>query len=893
MSGWLARWRLALRIARRDARRHRGRTLLVVLMVGLPVLAITAGDTLFRTEDVDAGEELSVRLGGADVAISGESREEIAADPATGVVWAKAAAADPPWSQDEVTGLLPEGARVVESRTSWLYVGTAGGYARVEAYAEDAADPMIEGRYEVLEGRLPERAGEVAVSPRVAERAAGLGEQVVLTRDDVPAEVVGIVRRPFQSADVVVVPLADAGLLPDALSRFYADVPAGLDWNAVQALNQRGLAVLSREVAADPPPESVWLPADLGVSVDDGGNAAETAVIALVVASLVLEVVLLAGPAFAVGVRRQRRDLALIGATGGSAGDLRRVVLANGVVLGGGAAVVGAAAGIGLAAAAIPVIEARTDQVFGPFDVPVLDVLLTVGVGLLAGLAAAWFPARQAARTDVVDALAGRRGQVRTSWRSPVAGLLLGAAGLALVVLGARGTELAVAGGAVLLIAGIVTATPWLIGLLAPLARWLPVAGRLAVRDATRNRSRTAPAVAAVMATVAGVTALAIGSASDSAQAERDYLASAPLGAGQVYGNGEMAESDWDEVAGILTREAPGRPVHRLQGNVWMNADTQDEVVVLADGCAEDVATCRWFPQETATVMTSYGDLLVADSDALRAVSTGELPGEVFDALDSGRAAVFGTGAVGGAGRMTVVGVEYDLQTGSSTVVRSEAAVEGTAELPAVQVPLPEAGKRGVQVPAFVVIPPSLTGQLPLPVGTTTLVTGGPGDPVTEAQEQRIDEAMAATIAGEGGIGVERGWQDDLAPARLILIGVGGALVLIATLTATGLALTDARPDFATLAAVGAAPRTRRSMAMASALVVGGGGALLGVLVGLAPGIAVAYPLTSTDYGYGVDPVLAVPWDVLAAVGIAVPLVAVAVTGLFVRSRLPMSRRMT
>jgi hypothetical protein len=32
---------------------------------------------------------------------------------------------------------------------------------------------------------------------------------------------------------------------------------------------------------------------------------------------------------------------------------------------------------------------------------------------------------------------------------------------------------------------------------------------------------------------------------------------------------------------------------------------------------------------------------------------------------------------------------------------------------------------------------------------------------------------------------------------------------------------------------------------------------------------------------------------VLAAVGVVVPLVAVAVTGVFVRSRLPMSRRMT
>jgi putative ABC transport system permease protein len=76
-------------------------------------------------------------------------------------------------------------------------------------------------------------------------------------------------------------------------------------------------------------------------------------------------------------------------------------------------------------------------------------------------------------------------------------------------------------------------------------------------------------------------------------------------------------------------------------------------------------------------------------------------------------------------------------------------------------------------------------------------------------------------------------------------------------------------------------------------VVVGGGGALLGVAVGLAPGIAVAVPLTSTDYGGGADPVLDIPWDVLGAVGVGVPLLAGAVTGIVVRSRLPMARRLS
>jgi hypothetical protein len=113
-------------------------------------------------------------------------------------------------------------------------------------------------------------------------------------------------------------------------------------------------------------------------------------------------------------------------------------------------------------------------------------------------------------------------------------------------------------------------------------------------------------------------------------------------------------------------------------------------------------------------------------------------------------------------------------------------------------------------------------------------------------------------------VSVERGWADDLATPRAVLAGPGAALVLIATFTATGLALADARPDFATLAAVGAAPRTRRRMAMGSAAVVGGSGAVLGLLVGLAPGIAVSLPLTTDGYVNGVaEHVLDIPWALL------------------------------
>ena len=96
---------------------------------------------------------------------------------------------------------------------------------------------------------------------------------------------------------------------------------------------------------------------------------------------------------------------------------------------------------------------------------------------------------------------------------------------------------------------------------------------------------------------------------------------------------------------------------------------------------------------------------------------------------------------------------------------------------------------------------------------------------------------------------VERGYQNDDETLILlgILFGLGAVLMLGGTLTATFLALSDARPDLATLSAVGAAPRTRRGVAASYALVVGFVGALLGAAVGFIPGIAITYPLTSTS----------------------------------------------
>ena len=66
---WLAGWRVAIRIARRDARRYKWRSALIVAMVGLPVLLLTSGITLMATNDISMAESVPRVMGSAQARI--------------------------------------------------------------------------------------------------------------------------------------------------------------------------------------------------------------------------------------------------------------------------------------------------------------------------------------------------------------------------------------------------------------------------------------------------------------------------------------------------------------------------------------------------------------------------------------------------------------------------------------------------------------------------------------------------------------------------------------------------------------------------------------------------------------------------------------------------------
>jgi putative ABC transport system permease protein len=197
---------------------------------------------------------------------------------------------------------------------------------------------------------------------------------------------------------------------------------------------------------------------------------------------------------------------------------------------------------------------------------------------------------------------------------------------------------------------------------------------------------------------------------------------------------------------------------------------------------------------------------------------------------------------------------------------------------------------------AAAVVAPAVARRLHVPVQPIGLLLTGAG--VDDRTEQTLREATSA-VAPTANVYVERGYQDDTTTVALLILGGVGALLM---LTATFLALSEARPDLATLAAVGAAPRVRRRVAAGYAGVIGLVGALLGAAVGFVPGLAVTYPLTSRSWqpagtldasgvplpGHFVD----VPWLLVAGVVVLLPLLTAAVVGVAARSRLPMVARL-
>ncbi|GIH29522.1 hypothetical protein Aph01nite_78320 [Acrocarpospora phusangensis] len=889
--------RAIARLSRRGLWHAKGRSALIFLMIAVPVALVSHLLVLYSTAAVDGAEMIPAELGSradAQVRAIGYDRP-IEQDP-FGDRWIVVGGRVPEsakrsWTDEQIAAAA--GGRVSRIAAGEQVVEIAGAKRWIYAYEIDSRDPLTGGTYVLVSGRMPAREGETAVTRALAGRAP-VGSTLRLPRTDTSVRVVGVAepartmsppealitlsgstgaaQEPSQGPSLVPEP-AD-GALPGTTVRpvrevyWLVDAPDPVGWAEVKRMNGEGLVVRSRAVAAASP-EPGALPPREEVS------GSEAMGVLLGVLLIVLEVVLLAGPAFAVGLRRRRRELGLLAAQGAEAGHLRRLMLADGLVLGGLAGLAGVPLGIGLAALTVRLAN-RPVPVYGPFDVPGWELAGVAALALVSGLLAALAPAVLAGRADVAAVLAGRAERARDRKGLPVLGVVLVLAGTACCAVAGplmRSPSLAllaVVFGVLLLVLGLVALTPLLVRAAGLTRSRLPLPLRLAARDAARNRGRTAPAVAAVTAAMTGLTTIAVLLSSQDADRRENSPTLQQPGTAMVFAE-DLAADRWAAVRSAMAAELPGVPLIEVKtvgaaGDDLPPLERRASLVRSCTGCGY------------ATSM--LGDVTEGGPGLVRYILGRDDPAAAA-ALAAGKAVVFDANGVrDGKARITAAGRD---ETVPAVAVRADRP-------PAV----------GVVVPAGLLDDPRLTAR------TTALLVDPAELRLTAEQERRVGARVAA-VSDQAGLEVVRASQareGDLTLAVITL--VAGLLVLVATVVATALAAADARPDLDTMAAVGASPWTRRLTVAGQGAFIAGLGTVVGVAAGLAPGALAAWAVTGAPGGgahYGADtatsplviptPVVAVPWTLLIGTAIALPLLAALITGTFTRTGIRPVRRLT
>ena len=906
MTGWLGGWRAALRVARREARRARGRSALVLAMIMLPVAALAfiavAQDTFMLTPN----ERANRLMGTAQAMVVWPHDGPVQQDPAHldafGSFGAPSDAPEPtaPPSIERLLALLPPGTTAIGDQAGTLAVDTAAGTGNLGARMLEVAHPMAHGIYRQLSGRAPASTDEVALTPAAALRlGAGMGGSVRLADGSRSFRVAGIVEDPEDLKATTIV-LRPGALPPQALpdnrqnQRWLVATPGPLTWAQVKQLNTQGLVAVSRHVLAHPPSQAERYPGF------ESGQDQQLGVAALVGGLAMLEIILLAGSAFAVAARRRRRDLALVAAAGGAPAQLRRIVLADGVVLGTVAAVSGVALGIAAAAASRPLLERLSSLRTGAFRVfpEALAALaaLAVATGVLAALVPAWIAARQ----DVVAALAGRRGITRSRRRWVLLGAVLVAAGALVAATGAqRASATIIVAGLVVVELGLVLCTPALVGLVARMGRLLPLAPRIALRDTARNRTAAAPAISAVMAAVAGSLAVGVVLLGVTERAGDDYRVLGRPGDVFVLSFGRMVPPD---VVAALRRTIPVQQLHRISlpscGGGGAGSCVAGPRVPAARACPYDLLGRDPTPAEQRAarrdsrcdgvgdryqyfggIGSTGGMTVIIDPAAVGAVAN--LAAEDADwaaaALRAGNVVVDDPRHLDN-GRLTL----------AITTVKSSGDKGTTRTVTAPSVALPHRPQAPIAM---------MTRQTARSLGlgsVASIALATTSRVPTVAEEDRLRAALGSQLSKGLGMYVERGPRAGTA-GLLVLAIVAGLITLGAAAISTGLAAADGRADLSTLAAVGASPRVRRALSLSQSGVIAGLGSLLGAIAGLGAAAAVLFALNRAYADLWPAPTpyqIAVPWLNLGVALLVVPLVAMLGAGLLTRSRLPIERRL-
>ncbi|MDO5699689.1 MAG: FtsX-like permease family protein [Dermatophilus congolensis] len=960
-----AGWRIASRMARRDIRAHRGRSLLVMLMIALPMAIMVAAVGLYETADVRTAENPDAVIGSSAALLlnGGPHRLTQSPDGALRVscggergqsgglpsfAWGEnpdkeidgpncvPARAIPglvvpargPVEPAAVVAPLSElvGAPVVPFTTNSVPLGIDFDYRQARILQADAQRDVFRGMVELTSGRWPSAPGEVVVTD--AGRALGLPTSGTISSptlssvfgtDTVTVVGTGTSAKTPEGAYHLISYLPAADTLPGG--GFLVDSSTPVTWEQVQRLNEFGLVVISRAVLDSPP----WQPLGTipGSGVDPGPSGAFDPILPTV---LMLAVsCLIAGPAFTVMASRQRRMLALAAANGAPASQLRRTMITEAVLLGAAAVVTGVVVGVAVVAGVAATGYAIDSSGYGPLDIPVRLVLVIAVCGLLACVIAAVIPARRLGDLEIAGVLGGDEVSPPVRRRQPLIGVVLVLIGAVASVLAAAlpygainnsdSVFVAVVGVAGL-VSGALLLVPTVLTRVGRSASRMPVPARIAARDASRLRGRATSTVAAVMAGAIALSAFGIVAASADERARRDYVPSAPIGAMQLRPESDDPATD---LVGAVEAAVPGVLASRMTYffGEGLNEDGTEATGtgVVTPGC--DITTRTWVGYQvpcTSALPNGEGlKVLAAEPEAAR--DTFGLTAQATEALRSGGAVALATPSpvIDQTGHVSLFRGTYafDQEAGDSAWTSAPSVLT----VPAVTGDVPLIQVQGQRI--GVIVSPATAARLGTHdaawpvyfVSATADTTGVDRLGLTDEQAAAVNRA----VGGPFGAPVERGYQSQNWAVLGIIGGLFALLTLVATVTATALAIGEARRDLASLGAVGASPGIRRRIAAWQS----GGLALIGItiglLVGAVPGVVFGLAVTATPPGPFMragdrtfSEVLAevganlralaegfvvVPWPLLLAALVAVPLVAAAFGALFAGRPVDMTRR--
>jgi len=679
---------------------------------------------------------------------------------------------------------------------------------------------------ELIDGRVPEGEGEVALDDRTFDEAGyAIGDTVrfVSTGDtpQVSAELVGVMRFGESGS------LAGASLSvfdTQTAQELFLDGENAYTRVAVTTTDDADTEQVRDEIAGILPDgfESITgaeVDEETATAIEEGLSFFNTFLLVFAAIALFVGVFLILNT-FSILVAQRSQEMALLRALGAERRQVTRSVLVEAFIVGIVGSTVGLALGIGVAQLLEVVFGAFGLELGEGLVVQARTVLVGYVVGVLVTMIAAFVPARRAARVPPVAAmrddvvLPESSRHTRTGFGSAL--VLVGAAAMLIGLFADVGRAALIVGVGILAVfVGVAMLAPIIsVPVIRVLAGWYPsvfgTVGRLARENALRNPRRTAATASALMIGMALVAAISIIGASANESVDR------------ALDDGVRAE--------LVVSNAVGQPF--------------SPAIATAAAQVDGVA-------QTVSVRAAPG-LVNGETTYLQAFDP-----EAFDQ----------------AAKLDIVSGSGDIDDGGVLVSEETAEAEGLGVGDSVQLTLPSLDEPveivGVYAESPLLFGGYITSQRTLenggvpPVDSLVYIVLEDGADVSAVQDE-LNEVTAdiPTVTVQDQQEYKQQSRDQVNQLLFLVYALLGLAVLIAVLgivNTLALSVMERTREVGLLRAVGMSRRQLRTTVRLESVAIAVLGAVLGIALGLVFGVALQQAVADE----GLD-ILAVPGGRLA-----------------------------